>query len=277
MRPSEVVRRGAGYLARHEIDSPLASAERLLMRVLETDRAGLYARRDGLSTAEAKAYGALLCRRCTGVPTQHLTGEAGFRRLVINVEPGVFVPRPETESLVDVALELLRGVHRPVVVDVGTGTGAVALSIADEVPGVRVLAIDRSADAVSLARRNAEELDLSVDVRQGDLLDRVPVELRGAVDLVVSNPPYVDPAEAAALPPEVLADPPLALFGGLDVYQRLFDQARTWLRTGGGLAVEVDPRSAADVADVAARAGYLQVSIARDLAGRDRVVRARRP
>jgi release factor glutamine methyltransferase len=276
MRPAEVVRRGSDYLARHEIDSPLASAEQLLMGVLATDRTGLYARREGLTSAEARAYGRLLCRRCTGVPTQHLTGEMGFRRLVLRVAPGVFVPRPETESLVDVALDLLRGIERPVVADVGTGTGAIALAIADEVPGARVLATDRSADAVRLARRNAEELGLSLDVREGDLLDPLPPELRGAVDLVVSNPPYLDPAEAGTLPPEVLADPPLALFGGLEGYERVFDGARVWLRPGGGVAVEVDPRAAVGVADTAARAGYAEVAVAPDLAGRDRVVRGRR-
>jgi len=275
MRLAEVVRRGADYLARHDIDSPLANAEQLMMSVLHTDRAGVYARVGGLSTVEARRYGRLLCRRCVGVPTQHLTGEAGFRRLLLEVAPGVFVPRPETETLVEVALELIAGVDEPVVVDVGTGTGAVALAIADEAPGARVLATDLSAEAVVLARRNAARLDLDVDVRAGDLLDPIDAALRGAVDLVVSNPPYVDPSWRGELSNEVLADPPLALFGDLTVYERLFVAARAWIRAGGGVAVEVDVRIAADVADAAARAGFADITTHRDLGGRDRVVAGR--
>ena len=247
MRPAEVVRRGADYLVRHDVEGPLASAEQLMMSVLGTDRAGVYARTEGLSSAEARAYGRLLCRRCVGTPTQHLTGEAGFRRLVLEVRPGVFVPRPETESLVDVALALLgdRGADAPLVVDVGTGTGAVALSIADEHPSARVVATDVSSDAVVLARANADRLGLGIDVRRGDLLGPLDETWRGTVDLVVSDPPYLDPAWADELSAEVLADPPLALFGDLGLYERLF---------------------------ASARAGFRDVAVHPDLAGRDRVV-----
>jgi release factor glutamine methyltransferase len=278
MRPAEVVRRGADHLARHDVESPLATAEQLMMSVLASDRTSVYARTDGLSSAEARTYGRLLCRRCAGTPTQHLTGEVGFRRLLLEVRPGVFVPRPETERLVEVALDLLEGSSRaPIVVDVGTGTGAVALALADERPGVRVVATDEAEEAVALARANAGRLRLDVDVRLGDLLEPLDDALGGRVDVVVSNPPYVDPAWSAELSPEVLADPPAALFGGVDVYERLFAQARRWLRAGGGVAVEVDVRIAGDVADAAARAGFRDVAIHRDLAGRDRVVAARAP
>ena len=107
MRPAEVVRRGAEYLERHGVDAPRVSAEELMMWVLGVDRATLSTRAEGLSSAQARAYGRALCRRCTGAPLQHLTGEQGFRRLVVTVRPGVFIPRPETEILVDVALEAL--------------------------------------------------------------------------------------------------------------------------------------------------------------------------
>ncbi len=277
MRPAEVVRRGADYLERHDVEAPLATAEQLMIAALGIDRAGLYARREGLGAAEAKTYGRMLCRRCTGVPTQHLTGSVGFRRLRLAVRPGVFIPRPETEILVGIALDLLYASPSPVVVDVGTGTGAVALAIADERPEARVHATDRSPEAVALARENAGALGLEVDVVEGDLLSPLPPSLRGAVDLVVSNPPYVDPAEADALPIEVRADPALALFGDIGGYERLLGEARAWLRAGGGVAVEVDPRIAADVADAAARAGFVHVEIVADLTGRDRVVAARAP
>ncbi|HSL10074.1 MAG TPA: peptide chain release factor N(5)-glutamine methyltransferase [Actinomycetota bacterium] len=279
MRPAEVVRRGAEYLARHDVDSPVVAAEQLMMSVLDTDRAGIYARAAGLSSAEARTYGRLLCRRCAGAPTQHLTGETGFRRLVLEVVPGVFVPRPETESLVDVALAVLDAdpSEAPIVVDVGTGTGAVALAIADERPAARVIATDVSREAVTLARANAARLGLSVDVREGDLLSPLDTDVRGEVALVVSNPPYLDPSWADQLSREVLADPALALFGDLAGYERLFGAAAAWLRAGGGVAVEVDVRIAGDVADAAARAGFRDVTIQRDLAGRERVVAGRWP
>jgi release factor glutamine methyltransferase len=279
MRPSEIVRRGARYLERHDVESPLATAEQLMMSVLGMDRSGVYARNDGLTTAEARSFGRMLCRRCLGSPTQHLTGDAGFRRLVLGVQNGVFVPRPETEILVDVALEMLRerSVPAPLVVDVGTGTGAVALAVADEFPAARVIATDLSGEAVTSARANARRLGLPVEVLEGDMLVPLDAGSLDRLDLVLSNPPYLDPSWTSELSPEVRADPPLALFGDLGVYERLFGQAHARLRAGGGVAVEVDPRIAGDVADAAARAGFRDVRVHRDLAGRDRVVSGRLP
>src|SRR6266581_8786636 len=249
MLPAEVVRRGSKYLERH-------GAEALMMLVLRTDRATLYAREHGLSAAEARAYGRALCVRCTGTPLQHLTGEQGFRHLVLTVRPGVFIPRPETEVLVDVALQLLVGAATPCVVDLCTGSGAVALAIADEHPGAQVMATDVSEPAVALARENAERLGLAVDVRAGDLFEPLPEECRRQVDLVVANPPYLSIELAADLPPEVNADPPEALFGGLEVTRRLFTEAIAWLRPGGALAVECHERAAAAVAAATGGAGF---------------------
>ncbi len=115
MRPAEVARRAAAYLDRHGVVSPLPSAELLLAHVLDTDRAGVYKRREPLTGAEARRFGRALCRRCSGVPLQYVTGETGFRRLILEVRPGVFIPRPETEGLVDVALDAIRGRRHPVV------------------------------------------------------------------------------------------------------------------------------------------------------------------
>ena len=167
MRPALIVRRAADYLSRHDVESPLPTAEILLANVLGTDRAGLYTRDEGLSAGEAKRFGRALCRRCVGVPLQHLTGEQGFRRLTLVVKPGVFIPRPETEILVEHALAAVADVTAPVVVDVGTGTGAIALAIKDERPDARVLAIDVSHDAVALARENAVRAHLDVEVAGG--------------------------------------------------------------------------------------------------------------
>lgn len=276
MRPAEVVRRAAGYLERHGVESPQATAEVLLMHVLDTDRSGLYARRDGLNTVEARRFGRALCQRCAGTPVQHLTGEQAFRGIVVRVRPGVFVPRPETEVLVEDALAALGGLDDPVVVDVGTGTGAIALATKDERPGARVFATDRSPEAVELARSNAATLGLDVTVLEGDLLAPLPDELRGWVDLVVSNPPYVPPEELEGLPPEVRADPELALVGDLDLYRRLVDQAMRWLRDDGVLALEIHARMGDQVAAILSEA-FVDVHVERDLAGRDRVVLARKP
>ena len=276
MRPSDVLRRATGYLERHGVESPRETAEVLMLTVLGTDRAGLYSRSAGLSSAEARVFGRALCQRCAGTPLQHLTGEQPFRRISVRVQPGVFIPRPETEALVGEALDELGDVDDPVVVDVGTGTGAVALAIKDERPGAKVFATDLSPEAVELARANATRLSLQVTVVEGDLLDPLPKELRGWVDLVVSNPPYVTDEELQDLPAEVRTEPRLALVGGTQLYERLADQALRWLRDGGVLAVEIGGSPGADVAKVL-EGSYMDVRTLPDLAGRDRIVVARRP
>jgi release factor glutamine methyltransferase len=275
MRPAEVARRGGDYLARHGVEAARPEAEALLQRILGVNRAGLYGRDRGLSTAEAKAYGRALCRRCTGTPLQHLTREQGFRGLVLEVRPGVFVPRPETELLVEVALALVERPD-PLVVDLCTGSGAVALSIAQERPGARVYATDLSDEAVSLARDNAERLGVAITVERGDLFDPLPSSLAGSVDLIAANPPYVPIERRPALPLDVLAEPPLALFGDLGIYERLFAESATWLRPSGVVVVEIEGSFGGSVTTIARRAGFEDVHVHPDLAGRDRVVSGRR-
>jgi release factor glutamine methyltransferase len=244
--------------------------------VLRTDRAGLYTRTEGLDAREARMFGRAICQRCTGTPVQHLTGEQAFRRLVLEVRPGVFVPRPETEVLVEHALDALSDREGPVVADAGTGTGAIALAIKDERPDAKVFATDRSPESVELAVANAERLGLDVTVLEGDLLQPLPADLRGWVDLVVSNPPYVPPDDLDDLPLEVRGDPPLALVDDGTIYERLAGEALRWLRDGGTLAVEIDARRGADVAETLRR-DFVDVRVEPDLAGRDRVVVARAP
>jgi release factor glutamine methyltransferase len=278
MRPAQVVRRAADYLDRHGVESPLPTAEHLLESVLGTDRAGVYSRAEPLRGDEARAFGRALCRRCAGEPTQLLVGETSFRHLSLLVRPGVFVPRPETEVVVGVALEALEGSREPVVVDVGTGTGAIGLSIKHERPDAVVWAVDVSAAALELARLNGDRAGLGIEIRRGDLLAGLEVGLAGSVDLVVSNPPYVEPEEYAALPREVRADPVGSLVAGVGIYAELFDQAaRGWLAPGGRAVVEIGERQAEAVADAARVAGAASVSVRRDLTGRDRVVLAAWP
>jgi release factor glutamine methyltransferase len=276
MRPSEVARRGADYLDRHGVASPRAESEALLERILGVDRASVFAREQGLSTAEAKAFGRALCRRCTGTPLQHLTGEQGFRGLVLRVRPGVFVPRPETEMLVEIALELTTG-PAPVIVDACTGSGAIALAIAQERPRANVYATDVSPEALALAAENAATLSLSVTFLQGDLLAPLPPELNGRVDLVVANPPYLSADVRDDLPADVLADPEQALFGDADLCAKLFGEAAVWLRPTGVIAVEIDESSADAIAAVARSSEFEDVRVRQDLTGRDRFVTGRRP
>lgn len=276
MRPSDVLARATRYLERHGVPSARTNAEVLLMHVLGTDRGGLYARAEDLDAREARMFGRALCQRCAGTPLQHLTGEQAFRRIVLEVRPGVFVPRPETEVLVDVGLRTVRDAESPVVVDVGAGSGAVALAVKDERPDAKVLATDLSPEAVELTCANAARLGLEVDVREGDLLEPLPPELRGWVDLVLCNPPYVTLEEYADLPAEVRAEPALALLGGIEVHERLAAQALRWLRDGGALAVEIGEGQGRAVSDLLRRS-FADVRVHADLAGRDRVVVGRRP
>ena len=274
MKPADLVRRSAAYLEAHGVESPRATAEALLMHYLGTDRAGLYARTDGLDTRTAKLYGRALCQRCSGTPLQYLTGEQRFMELSLSVVPGVFVPRPETERLVEVALESIAAIPAPLVVDVGTGTGAVALAIKSSRPEARVLATDVSEAAVTLAAQNSARHGLNVAVHKGDLLSPLPADLRGRLDLLVSNPPYVTREEYETLPEEVRAEPYEALVGGTQVHERLVELSPAWLVPGGWLVVEIGADQGALVRALF-ETRLDQVEVLPDLAGRDRVVRGR--
>jgi release factor glutamine methyltransferase len=275
VRPAEVLRRASDYLDRHGVESPSATAEALMMAILGTDRTGLYTRTSGLDMREARTFGRALCQRCTGTPLQHLTGEQTFRRISLEVRPGVFVPRPETEVLVGLALEEVVGVAAPLVIDVGTGTGALALSVKDERPDATVFATDLSAEAVELARSNAARLRLDITVVEGDLFDPMPEELLGSVDMVMSNPPYIDPDVLEGLPAEVRADPELALVGGVDLIDRLATDAARWLRSAGALVVEIGEDQGTEAIRLL-EGRFRDVRVEPDLTGRDRVVLGRR-
>jgi release factor glutamine methyltransferase len=229
-------------------------------------------------------FAALLDQRADRVPLQHLTGRAPFRYLELAVGPGVFVPRPETEQLAGWALAQLAGADAPVVVDLGAGSGALALSIAHEHPGARVTAVERDPGAVEWTRHNATARasagDTPVEVVAGDMTDpQLLRDLDGAVDLVVSNPPYVP--DGARVPREVADhDPPLALWGGpdgLDVVRGLLTTAARLLRPGGRLGIEhADQQGTSLPALVRAHGAFTDVEDHPDLAGRPRFTTARR-
>jgi release factor glutamine methyltransferase len=258
-------------------------AELLLAAVLDVPRGRLPTLDDVPDDAAAR-FAVLLDQRADRVPLQHLTGRAPFRHLELAVGPGVFVPRPETEQLAGWALERLAGMPAPVVVDLGAGSGALALSIAHEHPGVRVVAVERDPGAIEWTRHNATARasagDTPVEVVAGDMTDpQLLVDLDGSVDLVVSNPPYVP--DGARVPREVADhDPPLALWGGpdgLDVVRGLLVTAVRLLRPGGWLGIEhADQQGGSLPALVRAHGSFVDVEDHPDLAGRPRFTTARR-
>lgn len=271
-----------GYLERHGDPHPRRSAEWLLAAATGLSRVELYAYHDRpLAPDERERYRTLVAKRAAGMPLQYATGEMPFRHLVITVEPGVFIPRPETEVLVDVALRCIEQSEEPLVCDLCTGSGCVAVSLAHEHRGARVWATDLDERPVEVARANARRAGVAdrVVVERGHLFDPLPATLRGSLDLVVSNPPYVPSADLPSLPPEVLGFEPMrALDGGpdgLDVVRRIATEAREWLVPGGALALEVDSRRAEDAARLLER-GYDGVTITKDLTGRDRIVSGRK-
>lgn len=270
----------SGHLGGRGEGNPRLAAEWLLSAATGLSRVELYAAHDRpLTSDERSALRSGIERRVAGEPLQHVTGEMPFRHIVVDVRPGVFIPRPETEILVDVGLAHLDRIGREDVrvVDVCTGSGAVACSVAQERPFARVWATDVSGVAVALAEANSRRLGLGerVTVLEGDLFSPLPDELRGRVDAVIANPPYIPSGAIASLPDEVRDHEPLAALDGgpdgLDVVRRLVDEARGWLAPGGLLAIESDEARAND-ADLGMREWYEGVSTYKDLAGRDRVV-----
>jgi len=275
------------YLAEKSDEHPRRSAEWLLSAATGLSRIELYAFHDRpLTTDERTLLREGVKRRAAGEPLQYVTGEVAFRHIVLKVRPGVLIPRPETEILVDSVLPAVdaaiaeRGTA--LVADICTGSGCIALSIASERPESTVVATDLSQLALTIAAENSERLSLSerVTVAHGDLFAALEPGLRGTLDVIVSNPPYVPSADVPDLPAEVAGfEPHLALDGGadgLDVYRRLLAESIEWLRPGGLLGVELDERMV-QTAAAEALEWYEEVRVVRDLTGRDRIVTARAP
>lgn len=224
---------------------------------------------------ESALVEALTERRVGGEPLQYVTGLAGFRRLELAVGPGVFIPRPETESLAGRAMELIP--QKGTVVEIGTGSGAVALAIADERSDASVWATEYSPEALVWAVRNRDELGLDVKLVGGDLFEDLPPELQGNVDVIASNPPYV-PQDFKLGPGVVDHEPHVALFAdesGLSVIVRLIEEGPKWLRPGGYLVLEIGEVQRDAVADLLRRGGYSDVQVHLDLADRARIAEGR--
>jgi release factor glutamine methyltransferase len=273
-------------LAEAGVPSPGHDARALAAHALGVDRlvvvSGI-----GVDSATATAYAGLVERRRLREPLQHILGFTGFRHLTLAVEPGVFVPRPETEVVAQVAVDeaarLVDGGRSPVVVDLCCGVGGIAVSVAVEVPGSLVSAVDVSLAAVALTRKNARNAGVgAIRVEQADVREPgVLADLNAGVDIVVANPPYIPP-DAVPIDPEVRDhDPDLALYGGgedgLEIPRAVAAAAVRLLRPGGLFVMEHADTQAAAARAMAAAAGLVGAHTIEDLTGRPRAVVARRP
>ena len=265
----EVLRRASEHLAKTSETSRL-DAELLLAHALGLTRVDLYTQFDRpLGTAELDRYRELVARRARHEPVAYILGEWGFRRLTLAVDRRALIPRSETEIVVERCLVHLDGLESPAVLDVGTGTGAIALAIADERPGARVTAIDASDGALELARENAARTELSIELERRDLFADFPA---GPWDLVASNPPYVEPDDLDSLMPDVRDWEPHEALVGHGAIEAVARGACTTLRPRGALVVEVGEGQATRVASLLSELGFADVTVTADLAGRDRVV-----
>jgi release factor glutamine methyltransferase len=269
----ELLAAGTDELSRAGVPSPRVDAEWLLADALGVSRSQLYADGDEAPAERERVFRELVARRAKREPLAYVLGEWGFRRLTLHVDRRVLVPRPETEALVERCLELVAALAEPRVIDVGVGSGAIALAIADEHPGARVVATDSSSEALAVAALNAESTGLEIELVEGELF----AGLDGPFDLVVSNPPYVAPDEVVELAPEVAQHEPRAALIDSGETQSIAEQALSRLAPGGALALEVADGRARAVTDLLRGLGYEQVTIGQDLAGRERIVDGRAP
>jgi release factor glutamine methyltransferase len=283
-------------LEREHVPSAALAAELLLIYALRRDRAWIYAHPEQeLDSMSLEQYFSLISRRASGVPTQYLTGLQEFWGLDFEVTPDVLIPRPETEHVIEVALERL-GIDTPAgtsrrkepfrIADVGTGSGCIAIALAHELPAAQIIATDISAAALEVARRNAERHDVAprIDFVECNLMDfplhgsRSTGHESRSLDLIASNPPYIGRQEAATLPREVRDhEPESALFGGetgAEIYAPLVAQAAALLKPGGSLVLELGHNSAEHVLRLLDSPDWTNVTIANDLAGIPRIASA---
>ncbi|TXK17796.1 peptide chain release factor N(5)-glutamine methyltransferase [Homoserinibacter sp. GY 40078] len=269
-------------LALAHVPTPEADAELLLAHILGISRGQVQARAvtgAGVPQADLLAYLEAVERRAAREPLQHITGVAPFRSLELQVGPGVFVPRPETEFVAQLAIDALQAVPspQPTAIDLGTGSGALALALATEVPHASVVAVENSPQAFIWAKQNVRRIGAdNLRLVFADLADAL-LELDGGVDVVVSNPPYI-PDDAIPRDPEVrLHDPSAALYGGPDglvVVRALSVRARALLRPGGALVIEHGELQGAQLRELLAADGWRSTATHRDLLGRDRATTA---
>jgi release factor glutamine methyltransferase len=275
----EVIRWTAARFSERGLSTPRLDAELIVAHVLALPRVQLYVQFDRpLSATELPDIRALIKRRQAGESVAYLVGKKEFWGFEFAVDARVLVPRPDTETLVEEARARLEGAEAPRIADVGTGSGALAVTLAKLRPDATVFASDISAAALEIARGNAERLGAAVTFVEGDLA--TPLAAHAPFSLIVANLPYIPSAELAALPAEVRAEPKLALDGGddgLGLVRRLVEAAPALLSSGGTLALEIGAGQAPATATLLTAAGLVEVRARPDLAGIDRVVAGRKP
>ncbi len=270
-------------LERSGVSGARNEAEILVGHVLGARRADLYAGMDNpVTLSQAAELDKMVAARCSGRPLQYVTGVQSFRKLELKVGPGVLVPRPETEMLVERCLELLKGVASPQVLDIGAGSGAIALSLATELPDCRVWATEISEDAYRWADRNLEQTGLTnVELYFGDLFSPLPKSEKGKFDLIVSNPPYLSQEVLDAVPAEVRDhEPEVALLSGdagMATCIRIIREGFDWLGPGGHLIMETAGSSQWNDLSIWFGKRYEGVQITDDLTGRPRFAEGRKP
>jgi len=277
----EILHWTTSFFKEKQIEPARLTAEVLLAHVLKKERIHLYVNHDQpLTPAERETFKALLRSRVQGTPTQYLTGRQEFWSMEFAVAPGILIPRPETEHLVEAAIERVKTLESPSIVDIGTGSGAIAISLHKELPHAAISACDISETALNIARRNAETLfpdGHQITFVQGDLFAPFAGQM---FDLIVSNPPYISTEEYAGLAREIREhEPPTALLAGvdgLDVYRRLIADAANYLRPSGWLLLEIGNTQAEAVTQLCKESGLTVEQVIKDYAGLDRVVAAKR-
>ena len=275
MTLSECQREATERLRADRVQAPELTAGLLLGHVIGRAREWLIAHSDDhLDEAARKRFGELIQERCDGVPTQYLRGKQEFYQLEFRVTPDVLIPRPETEHLVEAALQRIRRGHQ--VLDLGTGSGAVAVALALNSPGATVTATDLSLEALRIARENTVRLGCEIRVCQGDVVSHFP---NGQFDVVVSNPPYVPLRDACGLQRELRHEPSIALFGGedgLELTRRLVREVPRVLQPGGWLLIEIGYGMRDAVGELLQVPEWSDPDFLPDLAGIDRVAAVQR-
>ncbi len=269
----DYIQLAADFLAKQGCDSARLDAELLLGYVLHMERMQLYVQFDKpLTAAEVDAYRTVIGRRARRIPVSQIIGEREFLSRRFEVTEHVLTPRPETELLVEAVLERMADWEQPKILDIGTGSGAIAISLACQLPEAIVTAVDISPKALAVARRNAAVLGVDVEFLESDLFTAVADR---QFHCIVSNPPYIPTDQLASLPPEVRYEPQLALDGGADgltVYRQIVKRAGNYLVSSGSLLLEIGCDQGESVPALLQTAGWNHLETRTDYAGRDRVV-----
>jgi len=281
----EALAQGGADLKYAGIKTPGLDASLLLAHILNTSRTKLITKgKDRLSEKKCAEFCALVERRASGECTAYIIGKKEFRGLEFEVNKSVLVPRPETETLVETAIDIIQKNTRydsvVSILDLCTGSGAVAISLKNEIPTCEITASDISPNALNTAVRNAEKLLGANSIRffQGDLYDALPCPLPAAYSMIVSNPPYIPSDEIKTLSAEVQNEPLIALDGGisgLEIIKRIIDKAPDYLQKNGYLLLEADPRQMEQITIILEKKGFKDILLNKDLSGTDRVIGGR--